>query len=404
MRAMRVLRRPRPRRAFPVVLALLMPAVGVPTAASADNNPTVQLPVMHSQLAADATCTDKSGSVAKMLPWEQQSLQLARTWQFAVGAGATVAVVDTGVSTAAPALSGRVKAIGDAGSDCVGHGSFVAGLIAAAPQEGVRFVGVAPRADIVAVRGTDQRGNATSDSVAQGIRSAVDAHADVIEVSPALSASSKKLEDAVAYAADHDALIVAAAVPDASPTGSGSASSSSPPPPRNYWPAALPGVLSVLDLDVDGKHAADYLPLHADLAAPGEGVIGNGPTGKGHFIGSGASLAAAYTAGAAALVRATFPKLDAQGVSRRLVSTAYPADVPRLDPYAAVTTVDDAAAPPTVGGDSAPVSIQKDTEGALATQRALLIAGAGGGLVLVVVWAAVVLPRGRSRRWRPARD
>ena len=52
--------------------------------------------------------------------------------RLADGGGVTVGVVDSGVGTAIPALGGRVTAVGDAGTDCVGHGSFAAGLIAAA--------------------------------------------------------------------------------------------------------------------------------------------------------------------------------------------------------------------------------------------------------------------------------
>ena len=137
MRAMPEPHRPRPRRALPAVLALLLPTAAVlaaPAVAYADDGPTVRLPVMRSQLADGAACVGRAGPVATTLPWEQQSLGLARTWQFADGAGVTVAVVDTGVSTAAPALSGRVSAVGLAGTDCVGHGSFVAALVADGEQ------------------------------------------------------------------------------------------------------------------------------------------------------------------------------------------------------------------------------------------------------------------------------
>ncbi|MEK8145866.1 S8 family serine peptidase [Streptomyces sp. M10(2022)] len=62
----------------------------------------------------------------------------------------------------------------------------------------------------------------------------------------------------------------------------------------------------------------------ADLAAPGDAVVGIGPKGSGHYIGSGSSLAAANVAGAAALVRARYPKMTADEVSRQLTSAAYP--------------------------------------------------------------------------------
>ncbi|MEU6537078.1 S8 family serine peptidase [Streptomyces sp. NPDC047000] len=396
------MRRPRSRNTPLALLALLSVSAAVLAGAAdaAASGGTVKLPVMPSRLSAGTACTGRSAQVVSAMPWEQQNLQLTRTWQFGSGAGVTVAVVDTGVSLKAPALAGRVTAVGAAGEDCVGHGTFVAGLIAAAPAQGVRFAGVARQARILAVRGTDTRGTATDATVAHGIRAAVDAGAAVIEVSPALTRDSAGLRSAVSYAVGHDALIVAAAVPDAP----GDATSSAPPA-GDYWPAADSRVLSVVDVDVDGeRQEGAYRPRSADLAAPGDGVIGTGPEGKGHFIGSGASFAAAYAAGAAALVRSAHPGLTAAQTGRWLTTTAYPADVPRLDPYAALTSVTGAPAGPVAPEHgSAPVRLARDEAGARATRRALLLAGTGGGVVLAVVWAAAIVPRGRARGWRPPR-
>ncbi|MDQ0765425.1 S8 family serine peptidase [Streptomyces canus] len=396
------MRRPRLRYALLAVATLLSASTGViaPAAeAGVASTDAVRLPVMPSQLAASAACTGGSATVVKAMPWEQQSLQLTRTRQFSTGAGVTVAVVDTGVSIKAPALTGRVTAVGGADEDCVGHGTFVAGLIAAAPVDGVGFSGAAGQAHIVAVRGTDQRGTATDNTVANGIRAAVDAGAQVIEVSPALTRSSSTLHDAVSYAARHGALIVAAAVPDAPRDGTSSA-----PPPQDYWPAAEPGVLSVVDVDVQGRRPqAAYTPRHTDLAAPGDGVLGIGPSGRGHFIGSGPSFAAGYAAATAALVRSANPGLSAAETARRLITTAYPADIPRLDPYGALTSVP-GAYPSRSAQAEAPrlVRLETDEAGTRATRRALVLTGLGIGLILVITWAAVAAPKGRARRWRPA--
>ncbi|MCX4451794.1 S8 family serine peptidase [Streptomyces sp. NBC_01728] len=387
------------RPVMPLLLTTVT-ALGVSAPSATAAGATVRLPVLKSQLADGAGCTGASSNVASAVPWEQQSLDLARTWQLGNGAGVTVAVVDTGVSQQAPALKGRITAADGAGTDCVGHGSFVAGLIAAAPAKGVRFAGVAQGARVLGVRGTDDRGKATAATVAAGIRAAVDAGVKVIEVSPALAQSSKALTSAVQHAADHDVLIVAAAVPDA-PTA---VKSSSAPPPQDYWPAAEAGVLSVLDVDVDGKRPdGAYTPRSAVLAAPGDGVVGTGPKGKGHFIGSGASLAAGYVAGTAALLRAAHRDLTAAEIVRRLTTTAYPADVPRLDPYAALTSVRDVSTGVTRAAAAEPVSLPSDEADARATRRAVLLAAGGGGIVLLVAWAAVVVPRGRARGWRPTR-
>ncbi|BFO15463.1 hypothetical protein SHKM778_18510 [Streptomyces sp. KM77-8] len=77
------------------------------------------------------------------------------------------------------------------------------------------------------------------------------------------------------------------------------------------------------------------------LSAPGSEMVSVAPEGSGHYIGSGASLAAAAVAGAAALVRAYHPDLTAPEVTRRLLDTAYPSDIPRLDPYASLSLLQD---------------------------------------------------------------
>ncbi|MFF4579880.1 S8 family serine peptidase [Streptomyces sp. NPDC001373] len=396
------MRRPRLHHALPALATVLcapMAVIGAAPQAGAVPGDPVRLPVMPSRLASGASCTGDSDTVAEAVPWEQQNLQLTRSRRFATGAGVTVAVVDTGVSLKAPALAGRVTALGGAGNDCVGHGTFVAGLIAAAPMEGTGFSGAARQVQIVAVRGTDERGVASDATVAAGINAAVDAGAKVIAVSPALAQTSSSLRDAVSYAARRDALIVAAAVPDAPGDGTSSA-----PPPGDYWPAAEAGVLSVVDVDVQGKRPQGaYTARHADLAAPGDGVMSVGPSGRGHFIGSGASFAAGYAAAAAAMVRSAHPGLSAAETARRLITTGYPAGVPRLDPYGALTAVPGASPEGAAqAGDSRPVRLETDEAGARATRRALLSAGVGAGLLLVVTWAAVAVPRGRARGWRPA--
>ncbi|WP_329593815.1 S8 family serine peptidase [Streptomyces sp. NBC_01005] len=379
--------------------ALLAAAMALPAAgpAAADGE-KVRLPVMPARLDAGDPCTGGSKARATAVPWEQQNLQLARTWTFGRGAGVKVAVVDTGVSAQAPTLAGRVSAVGSAGADCVGHGTFVAGLIAAAPAKNVRVAGVAQESRIIAVRGTDERGAATAASVAAGIRAATDAGAKVVQVSPALAADSAGLASAVKYAASHDALIVAAATPDPARPSPGR----EPEPPRDYWPASAPGVLSVIDMDARGTRP-DGAPATrgADLAAPGDGVVGVGPRGTGHFIGSGASFAAAYAAGTAALVRSAHPELSAAQTAQRLTRTAYPADVPRLDPYAAVTSVPDPVGRTEAVRDDSVVMPPGNGSGG-ATRRAVWIAVGGGSLALLVAWAALVAPRGRARGWRPA--
>ncbi|WP_459740779.1 S8 family serine peptidase [Streptomyces sp. E-15] len=336
---------------------LLCTAVGPATAAPTSATPTpspsasaLRLPSVPARLDATATtCTKGSATVMTQVPWAQRVLGLAEAGLLTEGAGVTVGVVDTGVSPKAAALSGRVTAEPGAGSDCVGHGTFVAGLIAAAPRPGVGFAGVAPAARIFAARGTDVTGNADARTVARGIRAAVDAGCRVVTVSAALARSDSSLASAVRYATAHDVLLVAPAVPDGTPSTPGATASPTP-----FWPAAAPDVLSVVDFGADGKRPdGAFEPAAPDLAAPGDLVSGIGPSGDGHFVGSGASFAAAYAAGAAALVRAYHPDLTAAQTADRLKRTGYPADVPRLDVNGALTGVlpsGPAAEPPAAAG------------------------------------------------------
>ncbi|MFM9499000.1 S8 family serine peptidase [Streptomyces galilaeus] len=352
----------------------------------------LRLPVVPDRLDASShECTKASRTVMKAVPWAQQQLGLARLGQFSDGSGTTVGVVDTGVSASAAALDGRVTGTHEALQDCVGHGTFVAGIIAAAPRAGSGFSGMAPAAEIIAARGTDSVGTAGADQVAHGIRAAVDGGADVVDVSAAFTRTTPALTSAVRYAQQHDALVVAPAVPDVRETSAVGAAN-----PQRYWPAAQSGVLAVVDVDINGRRPDGALvPAKADLAAPGTGVTGIGPSGPGHYLASGASVAAAFVAGAATLVRARQPGLTAPQTAARLESTSYPADVPRLDVSGALTRVLAQGQSVAVDQETA-IHLRPAVDHGTARGRALTLAG-GGLLAALVLGAARWLSR-TSRR------
>lgn len=359
---------------------------------------TTLLPPLPLRLGEDNPCTGASEETATGAAWSQATLGLPRAQRISRGAGVTVAVVDTGVSADVPSLSGRVTALDGADDDCVGHGTFAAGLIAAAPEKGSGIAGVAPEAEIVALRGTDDRGVPSAQRVALGIRAAADEGAQVIYVGHALRTGKAELSSAVAYAVERDALVVAPAAPDAVPREELGPDNEMPVGP--YWPAAAPGVLAVVDFGPSGLRQKNGPPAYEpDLSAPGSSMVSVGPKGAGHYIGSGASLAAAGAAGAAALVRGYRPELSAAEVSRQLLVTAYPSDTPRLDPYAALSLVPGEGK---VGSrvEAVPARLPEPV-GSGPRNRALAVAGVGLGVVLLVGALAAVLPRGRARNWLP---
>ncbi|MFG1665422.1 S8 family serine peptidase [Streptomyces sp. Y7] len=373
------------------------PLSGMP---AAEGKKGQELPAMPSALDADAQCTAASREQAKKQDWSRQRLDLDRLHAHGVGTGVTVALIDTGVAPDADGLDGRVTADGSAAEDCVGHGTFLAGLIAGSGEGAARLAGVAPGARILALRGTDTRGEASPALVAAAIREATEAGAGVIAVTVALPRRDTELTRAVADARRAGAIVVAAATPDP-PTRGGTDEI----PARVYWPAGEPGVLSVADMLPGGLRPDRALPTTGiDLAAPGAGVVSGGPRGDGHYLGAGASVAAAYAAGAAAVVLAAHPDDSPDAVTHRLTATAYPADIPQLDAYAAVTTV--LGDPVAAGGtDRAAehVAVRDTSDADDATDRATLFVILGSAAVLTVLWAAFTLPRARARGWRPAR-
>ncbi|WP_329167052.1 S8 family serine peptidase (plasmid) [Streptomyces sp. NBC_01717] len=361
----------------------------------------ISLPPLPVRLGAGQPCTVASQKTATAATWSGSALGLHRAHQLSEGEGVTVALVDTGVGSGVPALSGRVTALGGAGTDCPGHGSFAAGLIAAAPEKGKGVVGLAPQARILAVSGTDDRGAPSVQRVAQGIRASAKRGAEVIYVGATLRTGRAELASAVAYAVREDALVVAPAAPDAVPREELGPNGELPRGP--YWPAALPDVLSVVDFGPSGVRQEKAPPAYRpELAAPGGGMVSVGPRGSGHYIGSGASLAAACAAGAAALVRAYHPEMTAEQVRRQLLEASYPSDIPRLDPYAAMSTVLPAArsqsaikaAKPPAARMPAPPDNRPRTRG-------LAIAAVCLAVVLLVGAAGVVIPLGRARGWLP---
>ncbi|WP_245566630.1 MULTISPECIES: type VII secretion-associated serine protease mycosin [Thermocrispum] len=361
-------------------------------------------------------CLPPPTTVERSVPWAQRQLQPERVWPLTKGKGVVVGVVDTGVDGSIPQLKGQVLpgidattsgSGGRADDDCFGHGTFVAGIIAAKPVDGTGYVGVAPGVKILPVRCavTDEPGkpdSLTPESMARGIRAAVDAGADVINVSASTTEQNEELADAVRYAASKDVVIVASA---ANTTDRGI--------PATY-PAAYPPVIAVGAVDENGR-PADFSqtgPFVA-LVAPGVKVHGLGRGGHGHWTGSGTSYSAPFVTGVAALVRAYHPHLTAEQVKYRLLATASrPATAPdpalgwgMVDPYAAVSAVlleEENPEPELVHPPSpAPPDIpERDEIGPW-----LAVGGTIGVVVLATISVGLVAMCrvGRLRKFRPAR-
>jgi membrane-anchored mycosin MYCP len=234
---------------------------------------------------------------------------------------------------------------------------------------------------------------------------AVDDGAEVINLSLA-TVSTPALAAAVRFAQASNVVVVAAAGND-SPDGA----------TGPFYPAAYPGVLSVGAVGQDGARAGfSDTRTPVSVTAPGAGVTAAYP---GVFpraynpASNGTSFATAFVSGVAALVRAAHPGLDQAQVVARITATANGSAGPGtghglVNPVQAVTAI----IPLTSGGlasvstgPGAPRTRVTVDRAAHPDRRAgavaLPIASGAAALAVLVVAAAVIIPAGRRRHWRP---
>jgi hypothetical protein len=388
-------------------------------AATALSTLTAAGPAPAADAAPGAGCARPTGVFGDGVPWAQRLLDPGRVWPLTTG-GVPVAVLGTGVDAANAQLgSGQVSGGTDvtpahspATVDCDGRGTFAAGIIAARADRRTTFAGMAPGARILPVRYVQAvRGGADTvdpNLVATAILAAVQAKVKVICIVVPAASDSPRLRAAVAAARTADALIVSPAV------ASGPASGK----PGTSYPTAGTGVLAVGAVDQAGAavstEAGDYL----GLAAPGKGLVSTA-AGAAGAVGQvwpvdDSGYAAAYVAGAAALVRAYRPELTAAQVVARLENTAdRPATGghdPRLgwgvvNPYAAVASegIDGIDSPRPSGPPSLVAAARPATRGQRRDRVLAAVALAGLVLAVLLGLGAVTVARGRARGWRAGR-
>ncbi|MGO8968393.1 MAG: S8 family peptidase [Myxococcaceae bacterium] len=254
--------------------------------------------------------------------WNLKLIGMPEAWEVSHGKGVTVAVLDTGVAyetrgpfVRVPDLQGVRFAPGydfvndtEHPNDDNGHGTHVAGTIAQATNNGEGVAGIAFEATLMPIKVLDAAGTGNSADIADGIRWAVDHGAKVLNLSLGGFGYSRVIENAVAYARRHGAVVVAAA----GNHGDGTVA----------YPAAYAGAVGVGAVGPDGARA----PYSAwgeqlDLLAPGgdkrqgeeggilQATIAKGAPGKPLYaFYQGTSMATPHVAGVAALLFAAGAK------------------------------------------------------------------------------------------------
>lgn len=240
-------------------------------------------------------------------------------WQRGIDAkNVMVAVIDTGVDHTHPELRGRVLAgynFKDGNTDVMdhdGHGTHVAGLIAASGNNGQGIAGVSWTAKILAVKVMDSVSGTDFGAIA-GIKYAVDAGAKILNLSFSSDSPQRNpmFDLAIEYALDKGALVIAAAGNKGGPVTA---------------PGNCPGVLTVSATAKSGIESlasfSNYGP-EVYLSAPGDNVLSTIP-GGGYKTMSGTSMATPIVAGAAAVLLAEHPDWKPDDLKAALARSVTP--------------------------------------------------------------------------------
>jgi type VII secretion-associated serine protease mycosin len=325
-------------RGLAVVAALGVPAKGMPSVLSTAGRPVDQV---LGELRADPNVAYaepsyrvhvvNEGVVAAVgvndpMTAGQYSLDQMRVrdaWALSKGGSGVVAVLDTGVQANHPDLSGRVLAGYDFANDDSnaaddnGHGTWVAGIIAAKPNDGYGIAGISWSDRILPVKIMTREGTGSTSDLIAGIRWAADHGATVINMSVGGFPYSQGVQDAITYAWNKGIVLVGAA-------GNNNRD-------EKFYPASMANVVSVSATQVNDEfsHWSSYGDA-VDVSAPGSSVqttnctvctYAEHNTWGSHTYISGTSFATPNVAGVVALIRARNPSWTPQQVVNRLFST-----------------------------------------------------------------------------------
>ena len=199
--------------------------------------------------------------------WYLSKIQAPGAWDYSTGSsGVIVGIIDTGVLTSHPDLAGKVLAGYDFvnndadASDDNGHGTAAAGATSAASNNLAGMASVAWGNPILPVKVLGADGSGTYSGIANGITWAADKGARIINLSLGGTSSSRTLQDAVNYAWNKKAVLVAAAGNNGNDTA--------------LYPAACSNVVAVSATNSsDSRPSWSNYGSYVDVAAPGESIL-----------------------------------------------------------------------------------------------------------------------------------
>jgi subtilisin family serine protease len=255
--------------------------------------------------------------------WHLPKIGTPTAWDYAQGAGVTIAILDTGVDTSHPDLQSQIVPgwnfydNNDNVADVLGHGTSVAGIAAAAGNNGAGVAAVSFRSKIMPMRVTDTSGNGFSSLMAQAIIAAADNGARVANISFLGVSLSSTVDSAAQYMRSKGGVVV---------VSGGNTGALRTDPPR----ASLTVVAATDSSDVRASFSSwgDYI----DIAAPGLGIMTT-MRGGGYGSLSGTSAASPVVAGVYALMMSVKPTLQPASLDNILFSSALDLGTNGMDQY-----------------------------------------------------------------------
>ncbi|OCA89149.1 hypothetical protein A8F95_05380 [Bacillus wudalianchiensis] len=217
-------------------------------------------------------------------------------------------------------------------NDDNGHGTHVAGVIAA-KDNSIGVVGVAPDAQIYAVKVLNKLGSGTTSTMMAGIEWAIKNKMDIINISITSPYEDSNLRKMIQRAYESGIIVVAAA------------GNEGPPEPGEVssvqYPAKFPEVIAVSSVDVNKKHdPLASIGKEVEFVAPGENIYSTYPTAlttmtkeKGYEMLSGTSMASPYVVGLAALYKEKYPAMTNKQIRTLLQKNAIDLGVKGRDNY-----------------------------------------------------------------------
>ncbi|WP_340034846.1 S8 family serine peptidase [Bacillus sp. FSL K6-0993] len=251
--------------------------------------------------AADSTdfkvLSDGTDTSDNFEQWNLEPIQVKQAWKAGLtGKNIKIAVIDSGISPHDDlSIAGGYSAVSYTSSykDDNGHGTHVAGIIGA-KHNGYGIDGIAPEAQIYAVKALDQNGSGDLQSLLQGIDWSIANRMDIVNMSLGTTSDSKILHDAVNKAYEQGVLLVAASGND----GNGK--------PVNY-PAAYSSVVAVSATNEKNQLASfSTTGDEVDFSAPGTNITST-YLNQYYATGSGTSQATPHAAAMFALLKQRDP-------------------------------------------------------------------------------------------------